>query len=198
MGRHERALYDLAEEHGGLFTISEATAAGIPSAIVGQLALRGRLTRLSRGVYRLNPYPRQENEQLHEAVLWPQTQRKLRYSVLSHSSALALYGISDASPSKVHITVPPRTRFARSVPNWLIIHRANIEPQEIRYENGIAVTSPVQSILDVAESHAGPAVVGDAVNDAYRLGLITKREFNQLNYQLRLRLDEPTNVTQNA
>jgi predicted transcriptional regulator of viral defense system len=37
---------------------------------------------------------------------------------ISHESALALYGLSDVSPSKVHITLPPALRIRRTPPAW--------------------------------------------------------------------------------
>src|ERR1700682_6158745 len=84
-------LYDLAKEHGGLFTAHEAQEAGFAPAHIVNLAARGQIERRSRGVYRFLLYPRTQHEQLHEAVLWPQAHRHLPYSLISHTSALELY-----------------------------------------------------------------------------------------------------------
>ena len=46
-------LYAIAEEHDGLLTSKEARALGIQDSVLVRLAQRGRLERMSRGVYRM-------------------------------------------------------------------------------------------------------------------------------------------------
>jgi predicted transcriptional regulator of viral defense system len=46
-------LFALAEEHDGLVTSKESRAAGIQDSVLVRLAQRGRLERMTRGVYRI-------------------------------------------------------------------------------------------------------------------------------------------------
>ena len=50
-------LYAIAEEHDGLLTSKQARAQGIQDSVLVRLAQRGRLERMSRGVYRIAHFP---------------------------------------------------------------------------------------------------------------------------------------------
>jgi hypothetical protein len=50
-------LYALAKEHDGLLLSKEARALGIKDSVLVRLAQRGRLERMTRGVYRIAQYP---------------------------------------------------------------------------------------------------------------------------------------------
>jgi predicted transcriptional regulator of viral defense system len=65
-----KELHALAEEHDGLLTSKEARALGIQDSVLVRLAQRGRLERMSRGVYRIAHYPTDRLAQYREAVLW--------------------------------------------------------------------------------------------------------------------------------
>jgi predicted transcriptional regulator of viral defense system len=184
---HKR-LYSLAEAHEGFFTTQEAQAIGFAPAHIVNLAVRGQIERRSRGVYRLPLYPRGRHEQFQEAILWPQTHRRLQYSLISHTSALELYGISDVSPAKIHVSIPSQTRIRRKAPAWLLLHHAKFTSAEITEHEGIPVTSPFRSILDSSEMNIGPAILTGAVQDAFKPGLISKREYDTLNRRLDLNL----------
>jgi len=88
-------LYALAEEHDGLLTSKEARALGIQDSVLVRLAQRGRLERMSRGVYRIAHFPADRFAQYREAVLWAQASQGPERVALSHETALLLYGISD-------------------------------------------------------------------------------------------------------
>src|SRR3984957_8104766 len=97
-------LYALAEEHDGLLSSKEARALGIQDSVLVRLAQRGRLQRMSRGVYRIAHYPADRLAQSREAVLWAQANHHGPERIaLSHETALLIYGISDLNPSRVHL-----------------------------------------------------------------------------------------------
>ena len=100
-------LYDIAEAQLGYFSTAQARDAGINPIRLLQLVKSEDIERASRGVYRLTRFPISPLGQYMEATLWPQVRRPDMWAVLSHESALSLYDLSDASPSKVHITLPP-------------------------------------------------------------------------------------------
>ncbi len=143
-------MYAIAEPQLGYFTAAQVREVGLNTANLAQLANRGVIERVSRGVYRLSRYPNTRLDSLMEAMLWPQARSGGPMGVISHESALALYGMSEVSPSKIHITVPADTRMRRDVPPYLNIHRATLQPDEIRKVESILVTTPERSLRDVA------------------------------------------------
>jgi predicted transcriptional regulator of viral defense system len=71
--------------------------------------------------------------------------------VLSHETALAVYGISDANPAVVHITVPKAARLRREKPKWITIHHADLAPAEIVMHEALPLTSIARTVADILE-----------------------------------------------
>ena len=174
-------LYALAEEHDGLLTSKEARALGIRDSVLVRLTQRGRLERMSRGVYRIAHYPADRLAQYREAVLWAQASHHGPERVaLSHETALILYGISDVNPSRVHLTVPKSARLRREHPEWIMIHRADLAEQEVSQHEGIPVTTVGRSIMDVLSTTRRTDIVRQAITDALREGLLSSTQAGDL------------------
>ncbi len=173
-------LFALAEEHDGLLTSREARAAGIQDSVLIRLAQRGRLERMTRGVYRIAHYPADRLAQYREAVLWAKASHGPERIALSHETALLLYGISDANPSRVHLTVPTSARLRRKCPEWVAIHRANLSTQDIGEHEGLPVTTVSRSIMDVLVATHRIDVARQSVSDAVREGLLNSSEASSL------------------
>src|ERR1700719_3032365 len=97
---HE-ALYRNAEQQAGYFTAAQAARAGFSWERLSYYATQRRFLRVAKGVYRLVQFPASPFEDLFRAWL-----RCGPNSVISHDSALAVYGLSDVIPGEVHVTVP--------------------------------------------------------------------------------------------
>jgi predicted transcriptional regulator of viral defense system len=173
-------LFALAEEHDGLLTSKEARAAGIQDSVLVRLAQRGRLERMTRGVYRIAHYPSDRLAQYREAVLWAKASQGPQRIALSHETALLLYGISDANPSRVNLTVPTSARLRRKCPEWVAIHRANLSLQDIGEHEGLPVTTVSRSIMDVLLATHRIDVARQSVSDAVREGLLNSAEASRL------------------
>ena len=173
-------LFALAEEHDGLLTSKEARAAGIQDSVLVRLAQRGRLERMTRGVYRIAHYPSDRLAQYREAVLWAKASQGPEDIALSHETALLLYDISDANPSRVNLTVPTSARWRRKCPAWVAIHRANLSPQDIGEHEGLPVTTVSRSIMDVLLATHRTDVARQSVSDALRAGLLNSAEASSL------------------
>ena len=184
-------LYDIAEPQLGHFTATQARAAGVHPVRLIQLHERGDIERVSRGVYRLSRFPLSPLGQYMEAVLWPQVRRPAAApqarAVISHVSALALHELSEVSPAKIHITLPPALRVRREVPSHLVLHVASLAPDDIQIVEGVPVTTPARTIRDVHAAHLGPALVRRAIVDGRRTGRLTHDEADHLTREL---LDE--------
>ncbi len=184
----DQKLYEIAEGQLGYFTAAQAKAAGMRQVRLVQLYKSGDLERVSRGVYRLARYPLSPLGQYMEAALWPQVRRPDTRGVISHDSALALYGLSDVSPAKVHVTLPAATRIRRAVPRHLVVHYRDLASEDVQEVEGIPVTTPEWTIRDVHDDHIGSALVRQAIEDGRRTGHLTLDQAERLSREL-LRAD---------
>ena len=173
-------VYELAADQLGYFTTAQAREAGLTPMSVVMMANRHVIERVSRGVYRLEHYPPSPLAQYMEASLWPYGMA----GVVSHMSALALYGLSDVNPSKVHIIVPTAFRVRREVPKHLRIHHVDLRDEDWRLYEGIPVTTPVRSIRDCHAAALGAALIRQAIEDGHREGFLTGREAERLTQEL--------------
>ena len=180
----DTTLYHLAEGQAGYFTAAQAREAGLHQVRLAQLHRRGDIERVTRGVYRLTRYPISPLGQYMEAALWPQVRRPNAQGVISHESALAIYGLSDASPAKVHLTLPTEFRIRRAVPKRLTLHYADLNPTDVRNVEGLPVTTAARAIRDAHATHIGPALIRQAIHDGRRTGYLTFDEAEQLEQEL--------------
>jgi predicted transcriptional regulator of viral defense system len=179
MARIEDTLRELASEHEGIFTVGEAEEAGVPRALVVQLAHRGRLDRLDQGLYRFPAWPRTTLQQYHEAVLWPRAHRELKYALVSYDSALELYNLTNLNPGVIHVTLPPKTRISRRRPTWLRLHFADVPEADRAWEQGIPIVSLPRAIEEIGPVR-GADVVHRAVSEARERRLLREDELQRL------------------
>jgi len=179
-------LIAIAEENDGLLTSKQARNAGILDSVLVRLAQRGRLERTARGVYRITHFPQSRFSQYREALLWAEANRGSEEPdvALSHETALALYGISDASPQLVHITVPIAVRLRRQRPKWIAVHHGDLHPIDVTMHEGLAVTTVERTIRDVLDTTGRIDLARQAVADAKRTGFIRDAEVASLRRQI--------------
>ena len=180
----DTTLYELAEAQAGYFTAAQAREAGLHQVRLVQLHQRGDVERVTRGVYRLTRYPISRLGEYMEAALWPQVHRSDARGVISHESALAMYGLSDASPAKVHVTLPTGLRIRRAVPKRLALHYADLTPKDLQQVDGVPVTTAARAIRDAHASHLGPALIRQAICDGRRTGHLTLDAAERLEHEL--------------
>ncbi len=178
-------LYEIALGQAGYFTAAQARDAGVLQVRLSQLHKSGDIERVSRGVYRLARFPISPIGEYVEASLWPQVRRPDVRGVISHDSALAVYGLSDASPAKIHLTLPQDMRVRRTVPRHLVVHYADLAPTDVRQvAGGIPATTPERTIRDVHAAHIGPALVRQAIEDGRRTGHLSLDSADRLEREL--------------
>ena len=146
IGPDHRCLFGVAATQKGHFTNSQAAACGFGRDDVAAHARTGRFIRERRGLYRLRDYPSDMHEEI--MVAWLAVGRTI--AVVSHQSALALHELSDVIPDAIHLTVP---RSRRTHPNLLgtRIHTSSrpFGPLDVVTREGMRVTSPIRTVLDV-------------------------------------------------
>jgi predicted transcriptional regulator of viral defense system len=173
-------LFAIAESQDGYFTMAQALEAGFARSTHSYHVRMKNWLREHRGIYRLRQYPRSENGQLVLWSLWSRDRSGVPQGVYSHTTALSLRDLSDANPSKLHMTVPPGFRRSSETPSALEFHKARLEPQEVIRERGYWVTTAIRAIIDSAESaDADEDMLRQALGEGLRRGLITRKEINR-------------------
>lgn len=163
------ALFQMANEQAGYFTAAQARAAGYSWPLLSYHARRGRFARVARGLYRLRDYPTSPREELIAAWL-----RLAPDAAISHESALEVLDLSDLIPQSIHVTVPRARRKLTPQPG-VAIHTTTrpLEAADVFTRDGVRITTPERTIVDVAESGAAPEQVIEAARQAIDRGLTT-------------------------
>lgn len=159
-------LYETAEQQGGYFSAQQARAAGFSKALLSYYVQSGRFLRIRRGVYRLAQFPEMPHADL--TIAWLSAGEK---AVLSHESALLLYGLTDLLPVEIHLSVP-RTA-SRRLPG-VRFHTARLEAEEITRRQGLPVTTLPRTLADLIRSGVAEEHVRQAVQQALERGLTSR------------------------
>ena len=170
-------LFEIAEAQQGYFTATQAVEAGYARSTHTYHVDAGNWLREYRGIYRLRRYPQSDDGQLVLWSLWSRNRAGEPEGVYSHLTALRIKELSDANPSRLHMTVPPDFRRNGEVPRILVLHKAGLSPGEIIREHGYAVTTPMRAIMDLATSgEADRDIIKQALREGQARGLITRKQ----------------------
>lgn len=124
---------------------------------------------MARGLYRLRDYPSSPREELIAAWL-----RVAPDAAISQDSALEVLNLSDIIPGSIHLTVPRARRRLARLPG-VSTHKTTRPPvaADVFTREGLRMTTPARTIVDVAESGAAPEQVIAATRQAIERGLTT-------------------------
>ena len=114
------------------------------------------------------------------ASLWPQGVR----GVLSHETPLSIMEISDVSPARIHVTIPPGHRIRRARPPGPVLHWAALPEEGIGFVEGVPVTKAARAIRDCAQAHLGAALLRQAIDHGLRHGWLAAEEAEEINSEL--------------
>lgn len=173
--RHElqHNLYMIAEGQGGYFTAAQAAASGY--RYPQQLYQRqiGNWEVIDRGIFRLRDFPPGEHEDLIRWSLWSRNRRGETQATVSHDTAADLYGFGDLMPAKIHLTVP--SGFRKRAPDACVLHVAHLPPEDIVARGGFHVTTPLRTVLDLADSPLAEDQLAKVLRDALRSGRVRRQ-----------------------
>ncbi len=168
-----RALHGIATGQGGYFTAKQAAGAGYDYPHLNYHLKAGNFERADHGLYRIVTIPLAEQDQLIRLSLWSRDRQDHPQAVASHETALALHGLSDVLPRRVHLTVP--RSFRKAVPAGCVLHRAATPETDVEQRDGYNITTPLRTLIDVA---TGDTVTGEqlarAIDDALQRGLVRR------------------------
>lgn len=175
--RGER-LFEMADRQAGYFTAKQALEAGYGYPLQHYHRERGHWLPAGHGLFRLRRYPEGENEQLTRLWLWSRSQEGEPQAVASHETALALWGLSDLMPEKVHLSVP--RSFRKRPPAGVVLHKADLAGGDVEERDGLPVTTPLRTILDVAgDRRVSPEHLQSAAREAVERGLVRRKRLRE-------------------
>jgi very-short-patch-repair endonuclease len=136
-----RQIAALAARQRGVVSRAQLLGLGLGQGAIDHRVGRGLLYPVHRGVYAVG-----------HSVLGPRGHWLAAVlaagpgAVLSHRSAAALWGIRDAAGARPEVTVARRRRLTS-----VTTHRIALAEDEITINDGIPVTTPARTLLDLAE-----------------------------------------------
>lgn len=144
-------LFAIAESQQGFFTARQAKEAGYKDNTHSYHVRSGNWLKIHRGIYRLANFPQTERPDLIIWALWSSNRKGELQGAYSHQTALSIHNLSDIMPDKLHMTVPPTFRRNSAIPEILILYRKKLAQDRKVLVDGILVTTPYQTLLDIIE-----------------------------------------------
>ena len=164
-------MTDAAEPVPEFLLRREAVTGGWSDDELGRLVRAGELARLRRGAYVDAILPADKGA-VHRLLVRATMAGLRRPSVVSHQSAAVLHGLPlwDVPLDRVHVTRRPRAWNDTSA--VLCCHVARLRDDEVMVVDGIEVTDPVRTALDLARSLPHEAAVV-AIDAALHIGALS-------------------------
>ena len=144
---------DRSDPHTGLFVVKKISVSDTDARHARREVGLGEATRLRRGVFTTTQRHLALNSgQRYLDRIRAVVETRKNDPILSHQSAAALWGIPLANPwpNAVHLLALP-TSHARSK-NGVLVHRTEFGWDDIVELDGVLVTSPARTLLDLARA----------------------------------------------
>jgi very-short-patch-repair endonuclease len=174
MGEKQRthrgeALAALAGSQHGVVSARQLTELGFPPQTIARWIQGGKLHRIHRSVYAVGQQALSWQGRLQAAVLANEP------AVASHITAAWIWGLLRSRPGTFHLTAPTR----RHRKELIVVHFARLEPDDVTTVDGIPVTSPARTVLDLAPDRS-PRDLGRLLKRADDGEVLDRRRFEAL------------------
>lgn len=174
-------LYETASSQGGYFTAQQAVFCGYAQKNHHYYVKNGDWLKELRGIYRLSRYPEPDDSQYIVWSLWSRSRDGKIQGVYSHETALAMFGLSDVNPDKLHLSVPRGFRKSAAIPEILILHKKTFHSGDCEQRMGYSVLKPLPTILMLIEECETPDdILVQALRDGINKGYIIKSYLQKL------------------
>ena len=173
-------LREIALDQYGYVTAGQAEGEGVSRFSLAALARRGRIERDSRGLYFMPQVTDGLRGPLMRAVLWAGEER----AVLSHETALDLYGVCDINPIAIHVTVPKGQRISKAGGDGITLHHENLLPSQTEWWHRIPTVRLKDAIRQCIEWGTSAYLVRQAIDNSRMQHLISNEEAGALEKML--------------
>ncbi|MEV7777846.1 hypothetical protein [Kitasatospora sp. NPDC088351] len=172
-------LWRIASKQRGFFTAAQALDVGYSYQSHRFHAQRGNWLRVDRGIYRFREFGHMPSEGDEHLVRWSLWSRGR--AVASHTTSLAAHGLGIANADEIHLTIPPGFRQRDSA---VVLHKADLRPEEIEQRAGYRLTTPVRAVVDCAAAGLEQSVIASAIAHLMQHGQATQQELLHVAEQL--------------
>jgi very-short-patch-repair endonuclease len=169
----EIILHELGSAQHGVVARAQLIERGLSVYSVDRLVRVRRLVAVQRGIYQVGPLPLPRARELAAAFAGGPEAR------VSHRNAACLAGLleADRDINRVEVTMPRRMR--RRIEGVRIHRVRDLRADEVTVLDGIPVTTPARTLLDIAETESR-RVVEQAYATALRKRLVTSDAMREI------------------
>ena len=167
----DHRIAELAARQGGVVSRKQLFGLGLSAAAIDLRVRRGRLHLVHRGVYAVGHKLVTTRGSYFAALL------AVDGAVLSHGTAAAIWDWRVDRGRRVHVTASGDAG-RRSRPG-LVVHRCRIDSEQITQHDGLTVTRPERTLLDLAPV-LDRAALEQCLARAVMLRHFDRRAFEQL------------------
>jgi len=171
-----RDVAAIAADRHGVITLDQLRSTGRTSRQIRSLVEWGVLHRAARAIFVIAGAPPSWRSQVLVACLAAGPD-----AAASHRTASALRRLDGCREGVIEVTVPMGTR--RRVQGALVHQSDSLLGDQVTLVDGIPVTSPALTVLDMAR-YANERRLGIIADDAVRRGLTTYEELNRRDAEL--------------
>jgi len=165
----ELILREIGAAQHGVATRAQLLARGVAAHAIDRMVRTARIVVLQRGVYQIGPLPvGRATEAAAVLACGPEGR-------VSHMSAAALQGVLDANRTHPHVEVTMARRKRRRIEGVRIHRVRDLRPDEVTEIDGIPVTTPARTLLDISGTLTSREVE-QALARALRMQLVTREE----------------------
>jgi Transcriptional regulator, AbiEi antitoxin/Protein of unknown function (DUF559) len=161
-------VWSLVRSQHGVVTRNQLLAIGVSRHAIAHRLAEGRLHTVMRGVYAVGRPELTEHGRWMAAVL-----RVGSGAVLSHETAAVAWGIRPSSGKPIEVSVPEHRSV--SAPGIRVHRRTRLTSREVSRLHGIPLTSPAQTLVDLA-ARLPTGQLEAAINAADKRDLIAPDE----------------------
>ncbi|MDT6981928.1 type IV toxin-antitoxin system AbiEi family antitoxin domain-containing protein [Streptomyces lusitanus] len=177
-------LSGVAADQWGLVTAAQAKAHGLSAVQLKRMTEAGLLENVGRGVYALSAAGPPHHLEIKVAWLrlqptvpaWERPIGGPDSGVVSHASACQLHSLGDIPAPDVEISVPRRRTTTEP---FVRLRTADLPTTDITMVDGLPVTTPARTIVDLLHAKADGGHVGGVIADAERRDLVDIDELAQ-------------------
>jgi predicted transcriptional regulator of viral defense system len=157
------AVAEIARRQGGYVTARQVRAAGCSAPRLRAELTRGDLVQIHHGLLRLAYWPAGPFDEYAKWCAWFEGG-----ATVSHQSAAQLHGLGRLRPRLLHLSAPTGAPTGGPIGvAEVAVRRAALTPLDVEPAGTFLVTTPIRTILDLADcgiaQHMLDEVVGDAL-----------------------------------
>ncbi|WP_068278412.1 type IV toxin-antitoxin system AbiEi family antitoxin domain-containing protein [Aldersonia kunmingensis] len=156
------AVEEVARRQGGYVTARQVRGAGCSAPRLRAALTQGDLVQIHHGLLRLAYWPAGPFDEYAKWCAWFEGG-----ATVSHQSAAQLHGLGRLRPRLLHLSAPTGAPVGVAE---VAVRRAALTPVDVEPAGTFFVTTPIRTILDLADCGIAQHMLDEVVGDALAIG----------------------------